>query len=126
MGETRHRDAVLAVRDAGQGTGQRHRRRDRDRVAVDADVRLRNLSGLLTAAVFAVLLYAGASSSTSWPMVSRRALGNRVHGITLWVLGGYTVYERSKVTPGARLVIAGSAVPPQRWHWPGWPNSAQV
>lgn len=52
-------------------------------------------SGLSTAAVFAVMLYLCILVHELAHGFSARALGNRVHGITLWVLGGYTVYERS-------------------------------
>ncbi len=63
-------------------------------------------SGLLTAAVFAVALYLCILIHELAHGFSARALGNRVHGITLWILGGYTVYERSKVTPGRETIIA--------------------
>ena len=63
-------------------------------------------SGIVLAAVFAVLLYAGVlvhEMAHDWPA---RAFGYPVQGITLWLVGGYTVYERRTRSPWPELVIA--------------------
>lgn len=63
-------------------------------------------SGLLLAVVFAVLLYLGVLFHELAHAWTARAFGYPVHGITLWLLGGYTVYERRDTRPGPELVIS--------------------
>lgn len=63
-------------------------------------------SGIGLAAVFAVLLYAAVLVHELAHAVAARAFGFPVHGITLWLLGGYTVYERRQTRPGRELVVA--------------------
>lgn len=63
-------------------------------------------SGLLMAAVFAVLLYICVLIHELAHAWAARAYGYPVHGITLWLLGGYTVYERRDTRPGPELVIS--------------------
>lgn len=63
-------------------------------------------SGLLLAVVFAVLLYLGVLLHELAHAWTARAYGFPVHGITLWLLGGYTVYERRESRPGPELVIS--------------------
>lgn len=65
-------------------------------------------SGLPAAAVFAVGLYLCVLAHELAHGLMARATGNHVHGITLWILGGYTVYERERLTPGREFIIAGS------------------
>lgn len=65
-------------------------------------------SGLLLAAVFAVLLYASVFLHELAHAVAAQAFGYPVHGITLWLLGGYTVYERKRSQPWPELIIAVS------------------
>ena len=63
-------------------------------------------SGIVLAVVFAVLLYAGVLVHELAHAWAARAFGYPVHGITLWLLGGYTVYERRTSRPWPELVIA--------------------
>ncbi len=63
-------------------------------------------SGITLAVVFAVLLYAGVLVHELAHAWAARAFGYPVHGITLWLLGGYTVYERRSSRPWPELVIA--------------------
>lgn len=62
--------------------------------------------GLTIAAVFAVLLYAGVLIHELAHAWAARAFGYPVHGITLWLLGGYTVYERRDSRPWPELAIS--------------------
>lgn len=66
------------------------------------------LAAATAALVFAVLLYLGILAHELAHGISARRLGNKVHGITLWIFGGYTVYERDGLTPGREAVIAAS------------------
>ena len=66
------------------------------------------LSATTAAIVFAALLYAGILAHELAHGLSARKLGNTVHGITLWIFGGYTVYERDGLTPGREAIIAAS------------------
>jgi Zn-dependent protease len=63
-------------------------------------------SGIVLAVVFAVLLYAGVLVHELAHAWAARAFGYPVHGITLWLLGGYTVYERRSSRPWPELMIA--------------------
>jgi Zn-dependent protease len=63
-------------------------------------------SGFALAAVFAVLLYAGVLVHELAHAWAARAFGYPVQGITLWLLGGYTVYERRDSRPGPEFVIS--------------------
>lgn len=63
-------------------------------------------SGLLMAAVFAVLLYVCVLIHELAHAWTARGFGYPVHGITLWLLGGYTVYERRDSRPWPELVIS--------------------
>lgn len=65
-------------------------------------------TAIVAAIVFAVLLYLGILAHELAHGVSARRLGHKVHGITLWIFGGYTVYERDGTTPGKEAVIAAS------------------
>lgn len=65
-------------------------------------------NGLLLAGVFAVLLYASVLVHEFAHAWSARAFGYPVHGITLWLLGGYTVYERRDSRPWTELAISVS------------------
>ncbi len=67
-----------------------------------------DLRGVVAALVFAVLLYAGILLHELAHGLTARRLGNRVHGITLWILGGFTVYERERLTAGKEALIAAS------------------
>lgn len=62
--------------------------------------------GLLIAGVFAVLLYLGVLVHELAHAWAARAFGYPVHGITLWLLGGYTVYERRDSRPWPELAIS--------------------
>lgn len=64
--------------------------------------------GWISAVVFAVLLYAAILAHELAHGLTARGLGNHVHGITLWILGGFTVYERAGLTPGREAAIAAS------------------
>ena len=66
------------------------------------------LPATIAAIVFAALLYAGILAHELAHGLSARKLGNTVHGITLWIFGGYTVYERDGLTPGREAIIAAS------------------
>ena len=66
------------------------------------------MTAATAALVFAVLLYVGILAHELAHGLSARRLGNKVHGITLWIFGGYTVYEREGLTPGREAVIAAS------------------
>ncbi|MCB0916489.1 MAG: site-2 protease family protein [Actinobacteria bacterium] len=65
-------------------------------------------TGLAAAVVFAVLLYAAILVHELAHGLTARGLGNAVHGITLWIFGGFTVYERANLTPGREAAIAAS------------------
>ncbi len=65
-------------------------------------------SGVPLAAAFAVLLYLGILLHELGHGLTARMLGNHVHGITLWILGGFTSYERTRNTPGREAAIAVS------------------
>jgi len=65
-----------------------------------------NRNGIALAVVFAVLLYAGVLVHELAHAWAARAFGYPVHGITLWLLGGYTVYDRRSSRPWPELVIA--------------------
>ena len=63
---------------------------------------------VVLAVAFAVLLYVsilGHELAHAW---FARAFGNPVHSITLWILGGYTSYERTVASPFREGVIAAS------------------
>lgn len=63
---------------------------------------------VLLAAVFAVLLYVsilGHELAHAWVA---GAVGYPVTGITLWMLGGYTSYEKAKNSAGREALIAAS------------------
>ncbi len=62
--------------------------------------------GFALAGVFAALLYVCVLIHELAHAWAARAFGYPVHGITLWLLGGYTVYERRDSRPGAELVVA--------------------
>lgn len=62
--------------------------------------------GLVVAGVFAVLLYIGVLVHELAHAWAARAYGYPVHGITLWLLGGYTVYERRDTRPWPELAIS--------------------
>lgn len=63
-------------------------------------------SGIVLAAVFAVLLYVTVLVHELAHAWAARAFGYPVQGITLWLLGGYTVYERRGARPWPELVIS--------------------
>ncbi len=63
-------------------------------------------SGLVMAAVFAVLLYVCVLIHELAHAWTARGFGYPVQGITLWLLGGYTVYERRDSRPWPELVIS--------------------
>lgn len=63
-------------------------------------------SGVVVAVVFAVLLYLGVLFHELAHAWTARGFGYPVHGITLWLLGGYTVYERRDSRPWPELVIS--------------------
>lgn len=63
-------------------------------------------SGLVLAGFFAVLLYVGVLAHELAHAWAARAFGYPVHGITLWLLGGYTVYERRDSRPWPEFVIS--------------------
>jgi Zn-dependent protease len=63
-------------------------------------------SGLVLAAVFAVLLYVCVLIHELAHAWTARGFGYPVQGITLWLLGGYTVYERRDSRPWPELVIS--------------------
>lgn len=63
-------------------------------------------NGLMIAVVFAVLLYLGVLLHELAHAWTAKAYGYPVHGITLWLLGGYTVYERRDSRPAPELVIS--------------------
>lgn len=65
-------------------------------------------TAVIAALVFAVLLYAGILAHELAHGLSARRLGHKVHGITLWIFGGFTVYERDGATPGKEATIAAS------------------
>lgn len=65
-------------------------------------------SGVIAAIVFAALLYVGILAHELAHGLTARKLGNRVHSITLWILGGFTVYERAGLTAGKEAAIAAS------------------
>jgi Zn-dependent protease len=58
------------------------------------------------AAAFAVLLYVSILVHEGAHAVAARSFGYRVTRIVLWVLGGFTVYERERTTPGREAVVA--------------------
>lgn len=63
-------------------------------------------NGLVLAGVFVVLLYAGVLVHELAHAWAAKAFGYPVHGITLWLLGGYTVYERRDSRPWSEFVIS--------------------
>ncbi len=63
-------------------------------------------SGITLAVVFAVLLYLSVFVHELAHAWAAKAFGYPVHGITLWLLGGYTVYERRQSRPWPEFVIA--------------------
>lgn len=63
-------------------------------------------NGLIVAGVFAVALYASILVHELAHAWTAQRFGFPVHGITLWLLGGYTVYERTGSKPGRDLVIS--------------------
>ena len=63
-------------------------------------------SGLFLAGIFAVLLYVGVLVHELAHAWAARSFGYPVQGITLWLLGGYTVYERRDSKPGPEFVIS--------------------
>ncbi len=65
-------------------------------------------TGMAAAVVFAVLLYVAILIHELAHGITARSLGNKVHGITLWIFGGFTVYERAAITPGREAAIAAS------------------
>ncbi len=63
---------------------------------------------VLLASAFAVLLYVsilGHELAHAWVA---RAAGYPVNSITLWMLGGYTSYERARISAGREALIAAS------------------
>lgn len=66
------------------------------------------LPAATAAIIFAALLYAAILAHELAHGLSARKLGNTVHGITLWIFGGFTVYEREGLTPGREAIIAAS------------------
>lgn len=60
------------------------------------------------AVAFAVLLYLSILVHEAAHALAARAFGYRVTRIVLWVLGGFTVYERDRTTPGREAVVAAS------------------
>ena len=63
-------------------------------------------SGITLAVIFAVLLYLSVLVHELAHAWAAKAYGYPVHGITLWLLGGYTVYERRASRPMPELVIS--------------------
>lgn len=63
-------------------------------------------NGVLLAVVFAVLVYVGIALHEFAHAFTARAFGYPVHGITLWILGGFTVYQRRQNKPGPEALIA--------------------
>lgn len=63
-------------------------------------------NGLLLAVIFAVLVYVGIALHEFAHAFVARAFGYPVHGITLWILGGFTVYQRRSARPGPEALIA--------------------
>lgn len=63
-------------------------------------------SGVVLAGVFAVLLYVAVLIHELAHAWTARAFGYPVRGITLWLLGGYTVYERRDSRPWPELAIS--------------------
>lgn len=63
-------------------------------------------SGIALAAVFAVLLYAAVLAHEIAHALAAKGFGFDVHGITLWLLGGYTVYEHRNARPWTEFVIS--------------------
>lgn len=63
-------------------------------------------SGFALAGVFAVLLYGGVLVHELAHAWAAKSFGYPVQGITLWLLGGYTVYERRHSKPWPELVIS--------------------
>lgn len=72
--------------------------------AFDTDVG----SGVLPAIVFATLLYAGVLLHEAAHAAAARYFGFPVREITLWLLGGYTVYERRHAHPASEAVISAA------------------
>lgn len=60
------------------------------------------------AALFAILLYASVLLHELAHAFTARAVGFPVDRIVLWALGGYTVYERPRPSPGREAAIAAS------------------
>lgn len=65
-------------------------------------------AGVVPAAIFAILLYGTILLHELAHGLTAKWTGNRVHGITLWILGGYTVYERGRLTAGKEALVAAS------------------
>lgn len=65
-------------------------------------------AGVPSAIAFALLLYVSILAHELAHGFTARALGNKVHGITLWIFGGFTVYEREGLTPAREAMIAAS------------------
>lgn len=63
-------------------------------------------NGIVLAIVFAVLVYVGIALHEFAHAFTARAFGYPVHGITLWILGGFTVYQRRQNRPGPEAAIA--------------------
>lgn len=63
---------------------------------------------LVLAGVFAVLLYLSILAHELAHAAAARSFGYPVRSIVLWVLGGFTVYERRDVSPGREAVIAAA------------------
>lgn len=64
------------------------------------------VSGFVMAGIFAVALYVTILLHELAHAWTARRFGFPVQGITLWLLGGYTVYERRGNTPGRELAIS--------------------
>jgi Zn-dependent protease/CBS domain-containing protein len=62
----------------------------------------------IIAAVFAVLLYLSVLVHELAHALAAKRLGYSVSRIVLWVLGGYTVYERPRAAAGREAAIAAS------------------
>ncbi|TXH45156.1 MAG: site-2 protease family protein [Actinobacteria bacterium] len=65
-------------------------------------------SGVWAAIVFALGLYASILAHELAHGLTARGLGHGVRGITLWILGGFTVYERAGLTAMREGLIAAS------------------
>jgi Zn-dependent protease len=63
-------------------------------------------SGIVLASAFAVLLYAAVLVHELAHAMAARSFGFPVEGITLWLLGGYTVYEHRGARPWPEFAIS--------------------